>query len=149
MNKFIFAFLFLLSLGIFYFSNVSALTVDVFTTSNKVSTKSVVLNPLPKSAIAHVYYIDQLRKLQEGINRKISHGISLHDNARLKQATKKWVNAHKAAYLKMASDIQAIYQDNVTQIPAIVFDHRYTVLGTNDINQAYQFYLNKVGDRHD
>jgi len=128
---------------------IQALTVDVFTISALGVRQSVVLNPLPKTANVHIFKLDKLKQLQNGLNQFVKSSVSEGDNHALKKVTMQWVSSHENDYKKVASTAQGIYRDNITEIPAIIFNHKYSVLGTTDLNQAYQIYLNKVGQKHE
>ena len=126
-----------------------ALTVDVFTTTTLGVRQSVVLEPLPKTANVNVFKVDQLKQLQDGLNQIVKSTVPTGDNKAFKKTAIKWIALHKKAYKKVASAVQGIYRDKIADIPAIVFNHRYAVLGTTDLNQAYQIYLNKVGNKYE
>ncbi len=146
MSKFIFISLFLLASQAAF---ADTLTVDVFTTSQLSLTHSVTLNPLPNNAMVHIFKLDLLTKLQRGLNQSVKSAFAGNDKNAAIKTEKAWVNTHRSAYLNFSTAIQQLYQDHIQEIPAIVFNHCYIVLGTMDLNRAYQLYLNEVGGGHE
>jgi integrating conjugative element protein (TIGR03757 family) len=125
--------------------NTKPLTVDVFTLTkwplpNKQHSFSMIT--LPSNAIVNIYQIDKISQLNKKLNQVGVRSFKTCGKEAAIATAQKWIKAHKVAYQRALKGVSKSLQFQIKQIPAIVFDNQYVVLGTLNLNKAYQEYLN-------
>lgn len=128
------------------------LTVDVFTlTKLPLPNKqhSLSMTTLPANVIVNVYQIDKIFQLNDQLNRVGVHSFEISGKEAAIATAKAWIEEHRDVYQQFIEGLNKSLQFNIQQVPAIVFsdkfsnkdDNQYVVLGTLDLNLAYESYL--------
>lgn len=149
----------------------SAFEIDVFTlqsqpviqTLTQTLTQTFTMKSLPinrkgknKKVILNIYKLDQIVALNQQLNKGV---LLISQNKRfegrdaviqnVKNYVKKSIYENQKIYQHNIEGMQKAEQFHLTQLPAIVFNHRFIVLGTTDLNrasEAYEAYLNQAND---
>lgn len=124
------------------------LSVEVFSLGHQVSMNSAALHPLPNNTEVKLYDVAYFQILQQGLSQAMIDAVILSDEQERMEAAHHWIKAHDLEYQQIANIIQAANEDNINEVPAVVFNHQSIVLGTTDVNLAYQYFLNNESDSH-
>lgn len=119
-------------------------TVDVFTLTKwplPDKQRSFSMATLPNDAVVKIYQVDKISQLNDKLNQVGIHSFKLGGKEAAIATAKEWIKAHKAVYQQVIEGVNKSLQFQIKQVPAIVFDNQYIVLGTLDLNKAYGTYL--------
>ncbi len=116
------------------------LTVDVFTLTNGAIQKSFSMDSLPKETIINIYDLDQVELLNNALNKKITRIYQIEGQGAAVNAAKKQIMTNKITYKHIAEGFNKALLFHIKKIPAIVFNGGYKVLGTTNLDEAYEIY---------
>lgn len=132
------------------FSWAKTIQVNVLTLSSLPLSINAVSQPVGDSMKLQVTVskLNDIQALMRGINQavKVQHGLD--DGEQLKQKIIRLIANNKQAIRNAGIGIGLATTLQIHQVPAVVFNKKYIVLGTTDVLEAYQYYrtwLHKQG----
>jgi len=118
--------------------------VDVFTLTKwslPDRQRSFSMTTLPGDTIVNIYPVDKISQLNIELNKVVMHSFEINGKEAAIATAKEWIKAHKAVYQQAIEGVNKSLQFQIKKLPAVVFDNQYIVLGTLDLNKAYEAYL--------
>ncbi|MCK4608953.1 MAG: DUF1525 domain-containing protein [Gammaproteobacteria bacterium] len=113
-------------------------TFEIFT-AHDITNNVVDKSPLIGNKI-QVYYLDDMQRMQDLLNQHIKAIYLAAGEDAATQEAKAEIARNSKQYKQAAQGLIKAQKYNIRKIPAVIIDGKYQVLGTTNINQAFNSY---------
>ena len=124
---------------------------DVFTSHDFMLASATVIRA-EKDKNVHIHLLDQNKILLQQLNQKLRNTADLDQATQreiVAQQAKEFLRQNQELFKSNISQISLATELKVTQLPAVVINKKYQVLGTTDIQQSDSIYRHYLENKDD